>query len=53
MDILRYVMAKFKKKLSCIHIQIFKKIYLQIERINTDANTELLEINYLFYDGYK
>jgi hypothetical protein len=32
--------------------ELTKEIYLQIERINADANTELLEINYLFYDGY-
>jgi hypothetical protein len=29
-----------------------KEIYMQIERINADANTDLLEICHLFYDGY-
>jgi hypothetical protein len=24
----------------------------QIERINAEENTELLELHYLFYDGY-
>ena len=32
--------------------ELSKEIYIQIERINADDNTELLEINYLFYDGY-
>ena len=32
--------------------ELTKEIYMQIERINADDNTELLEINYLFYDGY-
>ena len=29
------------------------EINIQIERINTEENTELLELHYLFYDGYK
>ena len=28
------------------------EIYKQINRINADGNTELLEIVYLFYDGF-
>ena len=32
--------------------ELTKEIYMQIERINADANTELLEICHLFYDGY-
>ena len=33
--------------------ELEKEIYKQIERINNDENTELLEVFYLFYDGYE
>jgi hypothetical protein len=28
------------------------EINIHIERIHNDENTELLELHYLFYDGY-
>lgn len=32
--------------------ELEQEIYIQMERINNEENTELLEIHYLFYDGY-
>jgi hypothetical protein len=37
-----------KKRMIDLHDEINK----QIERINAEENTELLELYYLFYDGY-
>jgi hypothetical protein len=33
-------------------IDLHEEINIQIERIHADENTELLELHYLFYDGY-
>ena len=33
-------------------IDLHNEINIQIERIYTEENQELLEIHYLFYDGY-
>ncbi len=33
-------------------IQLKKEIDKQIERIKNEANTELLEIHYMYYDNY-
>jgi hypothetical protein len=32
---------------------LYEEINKQIERINNEKNTDLLEILYLFYDGYE
>ena len=37
-----------KKRMIDLHDEINK----QIKRINSEENTELLELYYLFYDGY-
>jgi hypothetical protein len=34
-------------------IELKEEIEKQIERIKKEENKELLEIHYLFYDGYK
>ena len=31
---------------------LYSEINIQIERIHAEENTELLELHYLFYDGY-
>jgi len=36
-----------------LRMEVLKdEIYNQIERINNEKNKELLEIEYLFYDGF-
>jgi hypothetical protein len=37
-----------KRRMAYLH----KEIDRQIERISNEENNELLEIEYLFYDGY-
>ena len=37
-----------KKRMNDLQNEIDK----QVERINAEENTELLELHYLFYDGY-
>jgi hypothetical protein len=32
--------------------RVEQEIYIHMERINNEEITELLEIHYLFYDGY-
>ena len=50
-----YVNINGTKKTTCMSYrlkELEQEIYIQMERINNEENTDLLEIHYLFYDGY-